>query len=97
MADFRHRALRHHSEGIFMAERIFGKTITNSSGRVVPVRYIGEQHVEEDLGRIPTVADWLQNIRTSSWMYGSRRKLEKELAEETEEPATATVSTPDNE
>lgn len=26
-ADFRHRALRHHAEGIFMAETIFGPTI----------------------------------------------------------------------
>src|ERR1700737_4306011 len=46
--DFRHRALRHHSEGIFEAERHFGVTITNSAGRAVPVRYIGEQHVMED-------------------------------------------------
>jgi hypothetical protein len=29
-ADFRHRALRHHAEGIFMAERFFGTTITPS-------------------------------------------------------------------
>ena len=49
-ADFRHRALRHHAEGIFMAERFFGPTITVSTGRVVPVRLIGEQHVREDLG-----------------------------------------------
>ena len=44
--DFRHRALRHHTEGIFLAERIFGVAITNSSGTTVPVRYIGEQHVK---------------------------------------------------
>jgi hypothetical protein len=62
VADFRHRALRHHTEGIFMMEQIFGSTMTNSDGRVVPVRYIGEQHVKEDLGRIPTVADWLRAI-----------------------------------
>ncbi|MGP0061086.1 MAG: DUF6915 family protein, partial [Beijerinckiaceae bacterium] len=47
-ADFRHRALRHHAEGIFMLERFFGPTITISTGRVVPVRLIGEQHVRED-------------------------------------------------
>ena len=29
-ADFRHRALRHHAEGIFMAETIFGPTLTLS-------------------------------------------------------------------
>jgi hypothetical protein len=79
MADFRHRALRHHTEGIFMAERIFGVTIVNSAGRVVPVRYIGEQHVKEDLGRIPTVADWLSNIKTEGWMLGRGKSLEREL------------------
>jgi hypothetical protein len=68
-ADFRHRALRHHSQGIFEAERVFGLTITNSDGKIVPVRYIGEQHVKEDCGgRIPTVADWFRNIRPEVWM-----------------------------
>ena len=33
--DFRHRALRHHAEGIFMRERFFGATITVSTGRGV--------------------------------------------------------------
>jgi hypothetical protein len=89
MADFRHRALRHHTEGIFMAERIFGVTIVNSAGRVVPVRYIGEQHVKEDLGRIPTVADWLSNIKTEGWMLGRGKSLERELAETEEVETTA--------
>lgn len=79
VADFRHRALRHHSEGIFMAEKIFGTTITNSAGRVVPVRYIGEQHVKEDLGKIPTLADWFLRIEPEAWMLGRNRNLEKEL------------------
>ena len=57
-ADPRHRALRHHAEGIFMLETLFGATITNSDGKVVPVRLIGEQHVTEDLGFIPSFADW---------------------------------------
>lgn len=68
-ADARHRALRHHSQGIFECERVFGKVIVNSDGREVPVRYIGEQHVREDCGgRIPTVQDWFENIRMQSWM-----------------------------
>ena len=70
--DFRHRALRHHAEGIFLAERIFGVTIVNSDGELVPVRYVGEQHVKEDLGRIPTVQDWLTQISPQRWMYGQR-------------------------
>jgi hypothetical protein len=74
MADFRHRALRHHSEGIFMLEEIFGTTMTLSTGRVLPVRFIGEQHVLEDLGRIPTVQDWLGRIQPESWMLGRDRR-----------------------
>src|ERR1035441_540329 len=57
IADFRHRALRHHAEGIFMAETLFGATIPLSSGRVIPVRWVGEQHVREDLGFIPSFAE----------------------------------------
>jgi hypothetical protein len=75
MADFRHRALRHHSEGIFVLEALFGATITLSTGRVLPVRFIGEQHVLEDLGRIPTVADWLGKIQPESWMLGRGQEL----------------------
>lgn len=70
--DFRHRALRHHSEGIFLCERIFGVAIVNSEGKQVPVRYVGEQHVKDDLGRIPTAQDWLSQIRPQRWMYGQR-------------------------
>jgi hypothetical protein len=76
-ADFRHRALRHHTEGIFLAEHIFGVTILNLDGNAVPVRYLGEQHVKEDLGRIPTAQDWLSEIRPQRWMYGQRLALGK--------------------
>lgn len=69
MAHFKHRALRHHSAGIFEAEKIFGVTITNSDGRKIPVRFIGEQHVKEDCGGIiPSVADWLRGIEVKRWM-----------------------------
>jgi hypothetical protein len=67
-ADFRHRALRHHAEGIFMLERFFSPTITIFTGRVVPVRLIGEQHVIGDLGFIPSFADWARCIRPEPWM-----------------------------
>ena len=70
LSDFRHRALRHHAEGILLAEKVFGVAIRNSDGKQVPVRYLGEQHVTEDLGRIPTAADWLTEIQPKRWMYG---------------------------
>ncbi len=68
LPDFRHRAARHHSEGIFTCEKIFGVTITNSDGKQIPVRLIGEQHVQEDLNFIPTLADWLRCIQPEEWM-----------------------------
>ena len=79
--DFRHRALRHHTEGIFEMERVFGKTLTLSTGKTIPTRWIGEQHVIEDCGCIPTVSDWLRHIAPEPWMNRSRR-LSKELEQD---------------
>ena len=58
-----------------MAETIFGSTVTLSSGRVIPFRWIGEQHVREDLGFIPSFADWVKAIRPEAWM-GRALRLE---------------------
>jgi hypothetical protein len=30
-----------------MLETVFGPTITLSTGRVIPTRYVGEQHVQQ--------------------------------------------------
>ena len=76
LADFRHRALRHHAEGCFAAEALFGTTITNSTGRSVPVRLIAEQHIIEDLGRIPSFADWVRCIRPERWMGRVGQRLD---------------------
>jgi hypothetical protein len=67
--DFRHRTMRHHAEGIFECERIFGVSFVNSVGKTVYTRYVAEQHVKEDCGgRIPTIADWLSCIQVQPWM-----------------------------
>jgi hypothetical protein len=71
--DFRHRALRHHAQGIFEAERVFGHTVTIATGRAIPVRWIAEQHVVEDCGRIPSLSDWLRCINPEPWMNRPRR------------------------
>jgi hypothetical protein len=68
LADLRHRALRHHAEGIFWCEEVFGTTLTNADGKQVPVRWVGERHVKEDLGRIPTLQDWFKHLRVQPWM-----------------------------
>lgn len=73
LPDVRHRAILHSSFGIFMLERVFGTTITNSEGRKVNVRDVGEDHVIEDLGFIPTPERWLKNLPLEDWMGGARR------------------------
>ena len=79
LGDVRHRALRHHSQGIFECERVFGSHIKNKDGKVIPVRFIAEQHVIEDLGEIPTLCDWLREMPLKSWMAVKGRKLSEEL------------------
>lgn len=82
--DMRHRSLRHHAEGIFWCEQIFGTVITNADGKNVPVRFIGEQHIKEDIGFIPTIKDYLDHMSPQGWMYkpGDGRKLLKEIKEQ---------------
>ena len=83
LADVRHRALRHHAEGIFLCEKLFGTSIVNSDGREVPVRFIGEQHVLEDLGRIPAASDWLREITVQPWMAARSQLQSPEPADDT--------------
>jgi hypothetical protein len=70
--DIRHRALRHHAEGIFECEQKFGVTIpvTLNDGTVkqVPTRVIAEQHVLEDCGFIPNAKDYFEKFTVLSWM-----------------------------
>ena len=74
-AHFAHRALRHHAEGCFAAEKEFGLTITNSNGRAVPVRLIVEKHIVEDLGFIPSFDDWIKQVKLTTWMVRGRNKI----------------------
>lgn len=88
--DPRHRALRHHAEGIAMADNIFGTTITNSDGRVIPVRWVGEQHVREDLGYIPSMQDWFKNLELKPWMDRSSA-LGRFNADQAEDPRLSRI------
>ena len=58
-----------------MGETIFGQTITLSNGRIIPTRWVGEQHVQEDLGFVPSFSDWARTIRPEPWM-GRTEKIE---------------------
>lgn len=74
-----HRAMRHHSEGIALMISIFGPAIKNSDGRDVPTRWIGEQHVLEDFGFIPTMYDFMKHLQVQPWMIKGARRLSVEL------------------
>lgn len=108
-SDPRHRALRHHAEGIAWAIEHFGQTITIVTDRCaecyaqrrydanpchhcqktvlcvtkeIPTRWVGEQHVLEDFGRIPCAADFLRSMTVEAWMVKGARKLSVELERE---------------
>jgi hypothetical protein len=72
-----HRMFRHHSEGIFECEKIFGNLFYNSVGKRVYIRYIGEQHVKEDCnGYIPSAKEWvdaINNKETPLWMLKTQK------------------------
>jgi hypothetical protein len=61
---------RHHSEGIFEMEKVFGVDFHNSDGKRVYTRYVGEQHVKEDCNNyIPSAKEWIDNFNTpKEWM-----------------------------
>jgi len=67
-----HRMWRHHSEGIFEAEKIFGPHFTNSDDKIVYTRYCLEDHVKEDcFNYIPSAKEWIKAIEAKEkpmWM-----------------------------
>jgi hypothetical protein len=71
-AEVTHRCVFHSAFGIFLIEELFGRTLVNSDGREVFVRDVAEQHVLEDLGCIPSLSDWLNEMPAKPWMAGAR-------------------------
>lgn len=71
--DVRHRAILHSSFGCFIVEQVFGRTRINSDGKEYSPRDIAEDHIIQDLGTIPTVGDYLQNMNIQPWMSGTRK------------------------
>ena len=79
--DMRHRAIFHSAFGCFIVEKVFGITIKNSDGEEVSTRDIAEEHILEDLGRIPTLQDWLNEMQFQDWM------MSPELRKDYQDPA----------
>lgn len=82
-ADMRHRMILHNAWGIFMCEKQFGTFITNSDGNHVQVRDIGEDHVLQDLGRIPSLSECIQQVPLTNIGFFSRpNEVKKSSLEE---------------
>lgn len=74
LPDVRHRAILHSSFGCFIVEQVFGTYITNADGKMISVRDIAEEHIIDDLGFIPTVEKWLEELPIRVWMSGGKKK-----------------------
>lgn len=72
--DMRHRSILHNSFGIYLCQQQFGVYITNSDGKIVAVRDIGEEHVLQDMGTIPNVQDYLEGMPMYDWLGGNVKK-----------------------
>lgn len=75
VGDVTHRQYFHNSKGPWVCQEIFGRHITNADGKRVLVRDIAENHVVEDLGWIPSPADWSACLTCKVWMGGKRNKF----------------------
>lgn len=71
--DVRHRAILHSAFGCFLVERVFGRTRVNSAGKEYSTRDIAEDHIMQDLGFIPTLEKYLNNMEIQPWMSGTMK------------------------
>lgn len=69
----KHRAILHSAFGIYLVEQVYGVHFTNSDNKEVSTRDIAEEHIIQDLGFIPTVQDYLENMTLQAWMSGTEK------------------------
>lgn len=84
----RHYVFRHHTQGIFEAEKKFGYAILNSHGKEIPTRILCEIHIKEELNFIPTAFELIQFLSIDKWMGFQNRELTLLLRSESENQAT---------
>lgn len=62
-----HRMFLHSDFGEWLTVKIHGDSITASDGTVVGTGNLFRDHQVEDLGRVVSLAEWLQEIDTEYW------------------------------
>ncbi len=77
IGDIRHRSLYHHTEGIWLCQRLFGRILpitVNGKAKQVPIRLVAELHIEQDLGWIPSPKDYIDGMPIKPWMGGKQKR-----------------------
>lgn len=77
IGDSRHRSIYHHTEGVWLCQRIFGRILRVQGAHrklEIPVRLIAERHVLEDLGWLPSPKDYIDGMVLKPWMSGATRR-----------------------
>jgi len=67
-------------------------TIPLSNGKPLPIRLVAEQHILEDCGFIPTVADYLGELPAKPWMRRGAMRLSALLEEPSSLPPLPTAT-----
>lgn len=73
----KHRVVPHSALGCYIVERVFGHTRKNSDGKEFSVRDVAEQHILDDLGFIPSLDDWMDEMEEKPWMCGFNKIKDK--------------------
>lgn len=73
-ADVRHRAILHSAFGCFIVEKVFGRTRVNSDGKTYSPRDVAEDHITQDLGWLPNMNHYLENMQIQEWMSGTEKR-----------------------
>lgn len=77
IGDSRHRSIYHHTEGVWLCQAIFGRTLAVQKEHtevLVPVRLVAERHILEDLGWLPSPKDYIDGMTLKPWMSGATRR-----------------------
>ena len=62
--------------------QVIPNTIRLGNGRRVPIRFVTEQHCQEDFGFVPTLEQYMKPLPMTPWMYRGTTKItptDKEL------------------
>ena len=74
IGDVRHRSLYHHTLGVWLCQKVFGVTLQVGEHKLIPVRLIAERHIIEDLGWLPSPADYIEGMPIAGWMSGAKAR-----------------------